>query len=67
MRKTQIKIQNEEHQIYTVKLNKIPLSLFDDNHYLLAGGIASYAYNHKDVFQDEDAGAKSTSTFPITW
>ena len=34
------------HVIYSVTLNKVSLSAFDDKRYLLDDGVTSYAYGH---------------------
>ena len=39
-------IRSEKHQIYTMNLNKISLSAFDDKRYITDDGITSLAYGH---------------------
>ena len=39
-------IRSQKHRVYTVDINKISLSAFDDKRYLLEDGISSYAYGH---------------------
>jgi hypothetical protein len=41
--------RSENHQIYSLEQNKISLGPFDDKRYLLADGITSYAYGHRDI------------------
>ena len=43
------RIQSKLHQIGTHDLNKISLSCFDDKRYVLADGINTLAYFHKDI------------------
>ena len=42
------RINQQCHQLYTIKQNKKCLSPFDDKRYILNDGITSYAYGHKD-------------------
>src|SRR5437870_3866960 len=39
-------IRSQKHRVYTMDINKISLSAFDDKRYLLEDGISSYAYGH---------------------
>ena len=39
-------IRSEKHEIYSVKLNKIGLSPYDDKRFMLDDGISSFAYGH---------------------
>ena len=43
------RIQSKLHEIGTYDLNKISLSCFDDNIYVLDDGINTLAYFHKDI------------------
>ena len=40
-------IRSDLHQISSYHLNKVSLSPFDDDRYILNDGITSYAYGHK--------------------
>ena len=42
------RIQSKKHKIGTYKVNKIPLSCFDDKRFILDDGIHTLAYFHKD-------------------
>ena len=39
-------IRSNKHQLYTLELNKVSLSAYDDKRYILDDGISSYAYGH---------------------
>src|SRR5258708_2720585 len=39
-------IRSEKHRIYTMEINKVSLSAYDDKRYILDNGISSYAYGH---------------------
>ena len=39
-------IRSQKHQLYTVELNKVSLSAYDDKRYLKKDGITSFAYGH---------------------
>ena len=41
-----IVIRSSKHQIYTMELNKVSLSAYDDKRYILEDGISSYAYGN---------------------
>ena len=49
MRHKMKRIQSKLHEIGTYDLNKISLSCFDDNIYVLDDGINTLAYFHKDI------------------
>ena len=49
MRHRMKRIQSKLHEIGTYDLNKISLSCFDDNIYVLDDGINTLAYFHKDI------------------
>ena len=42
-------IRSMNHKIYTMSINKISLSAYDDKRYLLEDGISSYAYGHYKI------------------
>jgi hypothetical protein len=42
-------IQSENHEIYTMSLNKTSLSPFDDKRYILQNGIDTLAYGHYTI------------------
>jgi hypothetical protein len=39
-------IRSQKHGVYTIKMNKVSLSAFDDKRFLRKDGIRSYAYGH---------------------
>ena len=39
-------IRSSKHQLYTMEMNKVSLSAYDDKRYILDNGISSYAYGH---------------------
>ena len=43
---TMNQIRNERHEIYSIKVNKIGLSHYDDKCYILNDGINTLAYGH---------------------
>ena len=43
------RIQSKKHKVGTYGINKISLSFFDDNRYILNDGIYLLAYFHKDL------------------
>jgi len=46
-------IRSEKHNMYTMLINKISLSAFDDKRYILNDGISSYAYGHYKIMKNE--------------
>ena len=42
-------IRSEKHKISSYEINKVSLSCFDDKRYILADGIASYAYGYRKI------------------
>ena len=42
-------IRSENHQLYTVTLNKTSLSPYDDKRYILEDGITTLAYGHYKI------------------
>ena len=43
------RIFSEKHSIGTYEINKISLSCFGDERYILDDGINTLAYGHKDI------------------
>ena len=39
-------IRSQKHRVYTMDMNKISLSAYDDKRYLLEDGVSSFAYGH---------------------
>ena len=39
-------IRSQKHRVYTMDINKISLSAYDDKRYLLQDGVSSYAHGH---------------------
>ena len=50
-------IRSEKHQIYTMSLNKVSLSAYDDERFITDDGIKSYAYGHYKINQGYGATA----------
>ena len=54
-------IRSFDHNIYTVNVNKVSLSAYDDKRFIRNDGISSYAYDHNAIVscvkQDADTGA----------
>ena len=46
-------IRSDCHQISSYQINKISLSPFDDERYILSDGISSYAYGHLNITQEK--------------
>ena len=42
-------IRSDKHQLYTMKMNKVSLSAYDDKRYIHDDGITSYAYGHYKI------------------
>ena len=38
--------RSERHEIYSIKLNKIELSPYDEKRYILNDGMSTFAYGH---------------------
>ena len=48
-------IRSYKHQLYTVNLNKIGLSSYDDKRYICDDGVTTLAHGHRSVtLTDED-------------
>ena len=47
-------IRSQKHQLYTMTINKISLSAYDDKRYILDDGITSYAYGHYNSAQNNN-------------
>jgi len=41
--------QSKNHDVRTVKMNKVCLSAFDDKRYILNDGVSILAYGHQDI------------------
>ena len=39
-------IRSNKHQLYTMEINKISLSAYDDKRWIKDDGVSSYAYGH---------------------
>jgi hypothetical protein len=39
-------IRSNKHQMYTMEMNKVSLSAYDDKRWIKDDGISSYAYGH---------------------
>ena len=46
-------IRSNKHQIYTMEINKISLSAYDDKRWIKDDGITSYAYGHYKINTEE--------------
>ena len=44
-------IRSEKHQIYTMSLNEVSLSAYDDKRHKTDDGITNYAYGHCKIHQ----------------
>ena len=44
-------IQSMKHQLYTLEMNKVSLSAYDDKRWIMKNGITSYAYGHYRIPQ----------------
>ena len=49
-------IRSEKHQIYTMSLNKVSLSAYDDKRYITDDGIKSLAYGHYKIKTTSNIG-----------
>ena len=52
-------IRSEKHQIYTMNLNKVSLSAYDDKRFITNNGIESFAYGHYKINQGFEASASN--------
>jgi len=41
--------KSKNDQVHIVEMNKVCLSAFDDKRYILADGVTTLAYGHKDI------------------
>ncbi|GBM08249.1 hypothetical protein AVEN_82934-1 [Araneus ventricosus] len=48
-RGVQSRIQSFNHNLYSMKINKVTLSSFDDKRYILDDGVESFAYGHYKI------------------
>ena len=46
-------IRSQKHELKSYEINKASLSCFDDNRYILADGVKSYAYGHYKIHFEE--------------
>ena len=53
MRTAMTTFRHKDHQLYTVRVNKLGLSAFDDKRYILADGVTTLAYGHFRIAADE--------------
>ena len=42
-------IRSQNHQLFSIKQNKVSLSAYDDKRYILDDGISTYAYGHYKI------------------
>ena len=42
-------IRSTKHQLYTMEMNKVSLSAYDDKRWIRRNGISSYAYGHHKI------------------
>ncbi len=42
-------IRSTKHQLYTMEMNKVSLSAYDDKRFIRGNGISSYAYGHHKI------------------
>ena len=42
-------IKSNKHNVHTIEMNKICLSVFDNKRSILDDGITSYAFNHYKI------------------
>lgn len=52
--RTVTSIRSFAQQIYTIRQNKVALSIMDNKRYILEDGIHTLAWGHNDIPQDED-------------
>ena len=45
-------LRSQKHRMYTMEMNKVSLSAYDDKRYILNDGINSYAYGHYKIIQN---------------
>ncbi|XP_028417042.1 uncharacterized protein LOC114541307 [Dendronephthya gigantea] len=47
-------IRSERHEIYSIKLNKIGLSPYDDKRYIIKDGVNTLAYGHYQIISTDE-------------
>jgi hypothetical protein len=45
-------IRSSKHQLYTMEINKVSLSAYDDKRWIKDDGVSSYAYGHCKIITD---------------
>ena len=45
-------IRSSKHQLYTMEINKVSLSAYDDKRWIKDDGVSSYAYGHCKVLKE---------------
>ena len=45
-------IRSNKHQLYTMEINKVSLSAYDDKRWIKDNGMSSYAYGHCEISEE---------------
>jgi hypothetical protein len=45
-------IRSNKHQLYTMEINKVSLSAYDDKRWIKGDGVSSYAYGHCEISKE---------------